>query len=370
MISSMPKETSSSEIIEKDNPLLRSFFKTLLFTSIFIFSFLVITIVAGGLFIYAKVNQFSSSAQITNQQLKRTINDGLSTQVVQTDGKINFLILGVDSLDTRGDSLPLTDTIILASLDIATGKLTTLPFPRDLWSSDYQTKINALYTYGLEKYPESPEQFPTEVISDWTGLDIHYPIVLSMEQVSDIVDLLGGIEVNIEKGFVDNEFPRPDVDVTSETDPEKLYMTVEFNPGKEIMTGERALQYIRSRHSQDLDAGTDNARSERQQQVIQSLISRIKQKEVIYNPALLGQLYRYYLDNFEKKLPTTQLIAIAKTLYPVREQIIFKNTQMTIYPDDANGLIYHPATYLTNNLWVYQIRNLETFPQDILSLIK
>lgn len=361
---------SKNDSANNDTSILSQFFKASALTFIFLLSFVIITIVAGGLFAYSKVITFTNSAQITINELKQTIFQGLNQPVVSSENKINFLILGVDSLKTRGDIPPLTDTMMLVSLDLSTGKITTLPFPRDLWSDEYKTKINALYAYGQDKYPDHPERFPTEVVSDWTGLTIHYPIVLSMEQVSDVIDLLGGIEVNVQQGFIDTQFPRPDVDVTIERDPEKLYMTVEFEQGKQIMSGQKALQYIRSRHSENLDTGTDNARAQRQQQVIQSVIDRVKQQEVLFNPTLLGSLYRYYLDNFENVLPTTQLIAIAKQIYPVRNQISFISKQLSVYPDDENGQIYHPPTWQTQNQWVYTIRDVDKFPEQVKKLIE
>jgi len=345
------------------------FLKTILFTFIFLFTFFLITLVAGALYGFSQFKIFTNTANITTNQFKKTLQQGWQTSLISENGKVNFLLLGVDSLKTRGNSLPLTDTMMLISLDTKSGKITTLPLPRDLYSDQYQTKINALYVYGLEKNPQNPEKFSQQVISEMTNLKIHHTLVLSMDQVSEIINLLSGIEVDVEKGFVDNEFPNPNVDVTKEKDPAKLYMSVEFKPGKEVMNGQRALQYIRSRHSEDLQAGTDDARSKRQQQVINSLISKLKQQDVIFNPTTLGLLYRYYLDNFDQYFPMTQIVSLAKTSYQVRNNIEFISQHLTIFPDDLQGIIYHPPTKQTKNLWVYSIKDPAKFPEQIKSLL-
>ena len=315
---------------------------------------------------YTKFNNFSQAAGVSKSELYQTLAAGWQQTPTTAQGYKNLLILGVDTLTTRGNSTPLTDSIMLVSVNLQTGKIVILPLPRDLWNEAYQTKINALYTYGLDRYSDNPQKFPQEVIAEMTGLEIHHTLVVSMETVAEVIDLVGGIEVNVEQGFIDEEFPKTDVDVTTETNRDKLYETIEFKSGPQTMNGEIALKYMRSRHGNN-DQNTDTSRSHRQQDIIQALVSDLLNQATLFNTSFMGHLYRYYLDNFADELSPTELIAVGKTLLPVREMIQLENKAILIYPDDSAGIIEHPPQYLYDGQWVYAIRDETEFKSNIQS---
>jgi len=348
---------------------IKLFLKAQLYTLLFLFILLFITGLAfltGGYFKYRSFYKVSGLSLNDSYQLVR---NGLKKDISQTDGYKNILVLGLDSLENRGDIPPLTDTMMLVSLNLDSAQFNTLSFPRDLWNEAYQTRINALYFYGQERYPDNPEQFPKEVISELSGLDIHHTLVLSFDQVSQLIDLLGGIEVDVPVAFVDEEFPRTDVDVTTERDPEKLYKTIEFEQGKQVMSGQTALEYIRSRKSGD-DEGTDIARGVRQQLVIESLVSKLKQRDTITNLTLMGELYNFYQDNFSQVITIEELIAIGNKLYPARDNLVFTGHSISIYPDDENGVIWHPPLWQYNGEWVYAVLDNDQLRQYIQDKLK
>ncbi|NCN03897.1 MAG: LCP family protein [Candidatus Pacebacteria bacterium] len=318
---------------------------------------------------YFKYQEFYKVTDLSIRNSYDLVRRGLESDISQTDGYKNILVLGLDSLDTRGDAPPLTDTIMLISLNLQSAQINTLSLPRDLWHEEYQTRINALYFYGQDRYLDTPERFPKEVISELSGLDIHHTLVLSFEQVSQLIDLLGGVEVDVPISFIDEEFPRTDVDVTVERDPAKLYKTIQFEQGKQLMSGQTALEYMRSRKSGD-DEGTDIARGSRQQLVIEALTSKLKQKDTITDLTLLGQLYNFYQDNFSEVISVEELIAIGNKLYPARENLSFTGNNLTIYPDDENGVIWHPPEWQYNGEWVYAVRDDDQLRQYIQANLK
>ena len=180
-----------------------------------------------------------------------------------------------------------------------------------------------------------------------------------MDQVGTLIDMLGGIEVAVPVGFTDKEFPRPDVDVTVERDPAVLYQTVTFEQGEQTLSGERALQYIRSRKSGD-EQGDDTARSERQQQVITALSSKIMSRELLTNPEILGKLTRYYQETFEQYLPLTQAAAVVRQLVPQRQNISITSHSLPISPTDPEGVISNPPLR-KYSLWVYEVVSPQVF---------
>jgi LCP family protein required for cell wall assembly len=343
--------------------------------------------------------QFLSAADLTHPELKQIVSDALEqhNQFVQKQIQLqsqtqdqsqalntNFLLLGVDQVANRGGDPLLTDTMLLLNLDPKQQQVTALSLPRDLWLEAYKTKINALYTYGQDRFPQQPEKFPTRVISNLTQIPIDYTVVLSLSQLAELIDLVGGIQVNVPQAFVDREFPRSDVNLEEVTDPEQLYTTVEFRAGKQTMQAERALQYIRSRHSQN-EQGTDLARGQRQQQVIQALLGKLTQPQLyLQQPSLAAALIRYYQNNFAQYVPLADALALGlnlsgigrikqqaavseltRTPKPSLPELQFESVSLPVYPEE-NAVLYHPpqATFYQQQ-WVYTIHDKQKFAEYV-----
>jgi anionic cell wall polymer biosynthesis LytR-Cps2A-Psr (LCP) family protein len=348
--------------------------KAVMLTFGFLALFVIMTLGALGWFVNSKLTAFSKAAGSDWRDIFSEVKVGLNRTPTQTNNHKNFLILGIDSLATRGDVPPLTDTMIIASMDLKTGSVGLLPLPRDIWHPEYQAKINSLYAYGQQKNAENPQQFPTEALSKLTNITIHHTIVISLDQLAELIDLLGGIDVNVENAFTDPQFPNPNVDVTVERDPAKLYQTVSFGAGPQQMSGERALIYIRSRHSSGQE-GDDIARAKRQQQVINALVTKLTAentwKEFALKPEKLGKIYKWYDLNYQQSLPLVELVSTVKELGANLESSQELTPQLTshqlsIYPELKTGVIWHPPISPKHQKqWVYEIRDLDSFQQEI-----
>lgn len=366
------KQPKTHQDPQYSNNLFKLFIKVNLLSLLFASLMLLITAIGIGAWSYTKFQKFSQTAGVSFSELRTAFTTGWQQPPLTTNGYKNFLLLGVDSLSGRGDVPPLTDTMMLISLNLDNGKIITLPFPRDLWSEKYKTKINALYYYGFDRYPDNPAKFVKETLEELTAVTIHHTLVLSLDQLEELIDLVGGVNLDIPVGFVDEKFPRPGVDITIERDPKILYQTITFEPGQQTLTGEKALQYIRSRHS-DGDEGTDLARGERQQLVIKALFSQLmKPKQYLENPALAGQLYQFYEQNFAEVLPLTELIATTKKLAPIRAEITITGHQLSTTKDNPRtGVLTNPKpSYLYQNQWVYIITDEELFKQEITDILQ
>ena len=362
-------ETKKTELSQDkySNNLWFLFLNTNLMAMSIAFVMLLITAIGIGIWGYSKLLRFEKSAGITLKELKNTVQIGLEQNPTETNNHKNILLLGVDSVVGRGDVPPLTDTIMLISLNLKTGEINTLPLPRDLWSEKYQTKINALYFYGLDRYPNEPEKFTQETIEELTDTPIHHTIVLSLDKLEELIDSVNGVTIDIPKGFIDPEFPRSGVDVTVERDPAILYETVEFKAGTQTLSGERALKYIRSRHSEG-DEGTDISRGERQQIVIKALFTQLLDlKQYVKEPELAGALYKFYETSFSEVFPLEEIVSTVKTIIPVRENIMFSSHQLSTTKDNPQtGALDNPRpSYIYQNQWVYTINNEDLFRQEI-----
>jgi len=301
----------------------------------------------------------SQVANISIPKVLSQVNEGFNQEPTQYNGSKTFLLLGTDAVANRDQEFVLTDTMMLVSIQLKTGKIHTLSLPRDLWLEDYQTKINALYYYGSAQYPDSPELFVQEVVSELMQVPIQHTMVISLDSLSELIDIVDGVSIEVSEGFTDDKFPRSDSDLTS-SDPLELYETVTFTTGTERMNSTRALAYIRSRMSGD-EQGTDDARAARQQQVIQALFKELMQPSTLLDTQKSTQMYSWYSKQYEQTLPISEIVATGLALFPLRNDISFNPATFSIYPEDPNGVIEHPNPRFYQNLWVYTIRDLTAF---------
>lgn len=329
---------------------------------------MIVCIVIGmsGLLILANsyLQTFSSTANVDAREFIQTVQQGLSTEPSQTNNRKNMLLLGTDALDNREGEKILTDTIMVMSLDLESGQLYALSFPRDLWIEKHSRKINGLYQIGREQDLPKPEQLTESTIEEMIEMEIHHTIVMSLESVAEIIDSLGGVEIDIPETFVDHRYPRAGVDIQHETDPDVLYETVEFVQGKETMSGERALKYIRSRKSLNPNQGTDDARVKRQQQVIAALLFKLRDTSIVKQPKKLGELYKVYGEHFESQISTTELVATALKLRSNIQHLEFSPSSLSIEQNGKPGVIYHPTEDRVRG-WVYEIKNAAEFKQEV-----
>lgn len=171
-----------------------------------------------------------------------------------------ILLLGVDSNESRenGEESKIyagsfrSDSIIVAHVNTDTQSISLLSLERDIktdidgYSGDY--KLNAAYALG------GVDLMMTEA-EELVGVDISYYAIVDMDGLSDIIDSVGGVEVDVEAAFYDT----------------KLEAGID-TAGVQTLDGESALVYCRSRY-----AWTDGdfARARHQRQVLQAIANKV-----------------------------------------------------------------------------------------------
>jgi len=300
------------------------------------FSFLVfitIFIALTGYFFWFWRN-FSQTSQHNYSYFRQ-----LARQIYQNKlSAFNVLILGLDTRSS-GETL-LTDTIIIASYLPNQKQIVSLSLPRDLWLSSLKTKINALYFYGQKESQPDGTDLMKEEIKRITDKEIKYSVLFDFNTIADIVDILGGVEIEVAKSFDDDYFPSDDGNGG--------IVHLHFEKGKQRMDGQRVLQYIRSRKSADLSEGTDKARILRQQKVAMALFEKVSSPRFfLFKPRVLGRLLAYWQNNVKADLPLSVLSRMAVELLSSHQPWLFVN---------------FPSELLTNppiskyGLWVWEPR--------------
>lgn len=163
-----------------------------------------------------------------------------SGKTFNTDKTFNILIAGKNG--------SLTDTLIFAHLDESSKEVKMISIPRDLFYNG--RKINAYsYMYGM---PELKK-----LISRLTGYKLDKYIVIDMYAFIDVIDLIGGVDIHLDKAVVDPTYKTIDNGVVG---------TLHYEPGDYHLGGKESLRLARSRHT-----SSDFARAERQQMIIEAI---------------------------------------------------------------------------------------------------
>ena len=241
----------------------------------------------------------------------------------ETDNKINVLLLGIGGGSHDGPNL--TDTIILANLDPKNNKVTLVSIPRDLWMPDLEganKKINGAYADGEAKVKGGGLTLVTAAISKITGQQINYGVRIDFSGFVKAVDIVGGLDVNVDNTFDDYEYPisgkeddtcglsKEDIQAFSATDSAEVdiqqkftcrYMHVHFDKGLNHMNGDQALEYVRSRHAMGVE-GSDFARSKRQEKVINAFKDKVLSPQTLINPSKIIDLYNVVKSSIDTNI--------------------------------------------------------------------
>ncbi|HTK03229.1 MAG TPA: LCP family protein [Alphaproteobacteria bacterium] len=223
-------------------------------------------------------------------------------------GQVNILILGTGGENhTAGD---LTDVMMVAS--VSPGRVNVISLPRDLWIPEIRAKINTAYHYGgIDLTKTSVEKV--------LDLPINHYVLLDFSGFTKIIDVLGGIEVQVDNEFEDKLYPI----AGRENDPciACRYEVVEFKKGLQVMNGETALKFVRSRHATG-DEGTDTARSSRQQKVIDAIKNKILSPKVILNPKQIQALYKVFKNSVQTDIDNKIGITLVKEIFKARNNVL------------------------------------------------
>lgn len=219
------------------------------------------------------------------------------------DNRINTLLLGIDRRGGTGWGYR-TDTIIIVTLDPSNRTAGLLSIPRDLQvtiPSFGEDRINTVNVYGyVQHYPGEGPALLKETIEANFAIPIDYYIIADFDGFREIIDTLGGVELEVLKELHDTYYPDPKPD-----DP-YAYKTIHFDPGWQHMDGERALEYARSRMST-----SDADRAWRQQQILLAI------RETVLNLNLipkLPELATTLKDSVETDMTLEEMLELARLM--------------------------------------------------------
>ncbi|MGB2783116.1 MAG: LCP family protein [Atribacterota bacterium] len=204
------------------------------------------------------------------------------TSDILSYNRINVLIVGCDEIENYGRA----DTIVFLSISPKAKDALILSIPRDTRveiPGRGMDKINHAYAFGGVK-------LISETVSLFLDMPIHFYAVADFIGFVNIIDELGGVEIDVEKEmhYVDKAGG----------------VEINLSPGKQILNGEKSLQYIRFRQDKLGDLG----RIKRQQKLALAVIEKMMNFDSI---AKIPQISEGVNEYIETDIKVQDAIALA-----------------------------------------------------------
>lgn len=215
----------------------------------------------------------------------------------KTRDGVNILILGSDKRVTEASTEARTDTVMVMNVGNSSGKVKLVSFMRDTlvtidgysYPENYDLKLNTAFTLGEQDNNQGAELMRQTLKANF-DIDIEYYAMIDFETFALAVDTLfpNGVHMDaqfstIEGEVVDSVEVPDDLGENLSTG---LYQTIAVGPQQ--MNGKTLLNYARFRGD---DEG-DNGRTRRQQEVIQAIVSQIKDPTKLFTGSeAIGKVY-------------------------------------------------------------------------------
>ncbi len=282
-----------------------------------------VVLVAFGL-VVARAYALTSKVFVSKTSFFQKAHDlifGASTSSANggATGTVTVLLLGYGGQGHDGPYL--TDSMILAKIDLSTKTVYLTSIPRDLYyESQDGEKINSVFSEGFDGVNGHTQDFAyggdqaKAAISTLAGEPVDYFASADFEGFVDAVNQVGGLDIDVADTFTDDQYP---------DDANNGFLPpVTFVAGEQHMDGARALIYARSRHSLDNNEGSDFARSKRQQLVLQAFKTKTLQGNLFQNASEINSLLGTLASHFHTDMDPAEMLTIAKTLDSPSTQVV------------------------------------------------
>jgi LCP family protein required for cell wall assembly len=302
----------------------------------------------GGSLVY-KTSFTFSQMQTGDEDLGALILDeSMATPTPESD-RTNILLLGIRGEEDPNGGL-LTDTMIILSIKKSTGQTALISIPRDLYVSmpgkDYKEKINFAYALGFEKKGAAGGLLYSKiVVSQATGLYINRAISVNHAAFKEVVDILGGITITLDKPMIEDQqwidggdigpspafFIRTDTASSSEGMVKKQKWVFEIPAGTSKMDGNTTLYFVRARYS-----SSDFDRARRQQLALGAIKEKALSLGVLGNPIKIYQILESLGRNVKTDMPWDEM----KSLISLAGNFDSTKIAHKVFDTTPEGLLY------------------------------
>ena len=243
---------------------------------IFAIEIIVLLILAAGLFAAAKLGKIQRT-EISKDDI--VVNDSLSPQEQEVlDGYTNIALYGVDSREGNLELDAHSDALMIASINNKTKDIKLVSVYRDT----YLDNTNGEYRKATECYYFGGPKRSMAMLNVNLDLDIQDFVTVDFNVVAEVVDELGGIEIDVQEDEI-THLNNYQVEGSEVTGKEIVPVT---STGVQTLNGLQTLSYCRIRYT----AGSDYKRTERQRTVLEQILKKAKSTDLLTLNSIINKV--------------------------------------------------------------------------------
>ncbi len=278
---------------------------------------------------YADITEISDIDNLTDSELQKFENApewseaGIATSV---EGVVNVLVVGQDT--RKQGERQRSDSMIVLSVNKNSNQLTMISLMRDMYVQipDYGgRKLNAAYQFGGFDLLD-------QTLADNFGLMIDYNVEVDFSGFKDIVDSLGGVDVELTEDEATYLRGEGSNYVDGKVGRWTAGRTYDVQPGVNHLDGKAALDYARARH---VSGNADFGRTQRQRNLIKIIFNDLKKSSMLR----LYKVYSSVAKNITTDMSNMQILSIAFSVYTmgVNEINSYRIPANNMYTDEIYG---------------------------------
>lgn len=235
---------------------------------IFTVEIILLLLVLAGLFVWSKYQKLGEGVDIIDtDDIMNTDLDESTQEVLK--GYTNVAIFGLDNRTNGTFDAGNTDTIMIASINNDTQEVKLVSVYRDSYLNRSE---DGTYNFGKATEAHNMEggvKRSIGMLNRNFDLDIKDYVVLDFKAMIEVVDLLGGVEIEIDQG--EAKWMSMYIHETNVLTDHQSEMITE--PGVYNLDGVQATAYCRIRYTED---GYDFRRAQRQREVLSKMVEKVK----------------------------------------------------------------------------------------------
>ncbi len=286
----------------------------------------------------------------------------------EKEDRINILLIGMRGVDDPSGGT-LADTIMVASIEAISNRIALMSIPRDLYVNDpgrdTQSKINAVHALGEQGGKNQGIADMEEIVSEVTGIPIHYGLRIDFQGFKSLVDNLGGIQIHLDTNFSEpvqfmglvgrcdaTTFTIPSGKEEEKrttrkngsiairhyalcypATPSECGGNFKLDAGDLTLDGTQALCFVRSR-----DTTSDFERAKRQQIIIQKIQEKATSLGTLSDFNKINGILDVLGDNVKTDMQASEM----KRLYELYSEMKAPQMFQRVLENSEEGLLYTP----------------------------
>ncbi len=232
----------------------------------------------------------------------------------QASGRINVLLMGRDGGNAKQPDV--TDTMVVASIDVVNNNVTLISVPNNLWvnNSNGASLMSHVFERGEYSFsgginPNSSDtqtinagfKLADQTLSGALGIPINYNVIINFAGLQQLVDAIGGITINVP---------------TTLSDPSMAWQNnkqpVIVQAGSQTLNGKQSVLYVMSK-----ETTSESDREQRQRQVLSAIFSKIMTSSTLTSPVAVSNLITSLGSNVASDLSMNDAAKLYQLIAPI-----------------------------------------------------